>query len=125
MGLTDIVVDIQTRETGKPIASDLIARLRDLADEYGMDENPAWLLPIFDAVQRDRVISPAVFFERSGSDPHSYLYELIQLFHWKGKQPGEYILIEFPKLGLRVYISHEAYDASSKRSGSSYEIARL
>ena len=125
MTLTDVVIDIHQRETGEPLAEDLVAELRELADAYGVDDEPRWLLPVFTAVQRGQEITPPVFFERESSDPHSYLLELALLLRWKFDHPGEYDDIEFPRLGWRVYVSHEAISPTTRRGGSSYEVSRL
>lgn len=125
MQLTDIIVDIQQRETGAPLAGELVAELRELADTYGVDENPRWLLPIFSAVQQGHAVSPPIFFEREGSDPHSYLFELAMLLHWRFEHPGEYDAIEFPRLGWRIYLCHETHSATTGVAGSSYEVTRL
>jgi hypothetical protein len=124
MSLTDIIVDIQQRETGAPLTDALIGELRELADTYGVETNPRWLLPIFAAVQHGRAIPSPVFFEFEGSDPHSYLFELALLLGWKFEHPGEYDAIEFPGLGWRIFISHEASSADGK-SGSKYVVVPL
>jgi len=123
--LTDIVVDIQQRETGAQLASDLVTELRELADTYGVEDNPRWLLPIFAAVQQGHAISPPVFFQRESSDPHSYLFELALLLHWNFDHPGEYDAIELPRLGWRIYLCHETHSPVTGVSGSSYEVTRL
>jgi hypothetical protein len=123
--LTDIVIDIQQRETGSSLASGLVTELRELADTYGVDGSPYWLLPIFSAVQRGRIISPPVYFERESSDPYSYLFELAMLLNWKFEHPGEYEAIEFPRLGWQIYLCHETYSPTTGAAGSSYEVTPL
>jgi hypothetical protein len=48
--ITDILIDIQQREAGAPLASDVKAQLHELAVEFGVENNPRWLLPMFEAV---------------------------------------------------------------------------
>jgi hypothetical protein len=122
--LTDIIVDIQQRETGAPLEEAVVAELREIADTYDVDRSPSWLEPIFTAVQQGRAISPPVFFEFEGSDPHSYLAEAAELLHWQFESEGEYTLIAFPRLGWRIYISHEASSPTGK-SGSKYDVAPI
>ena len=123
--LTDILIDIQQRETGVPLAGDVATELRELADTYSVEDDPRFLLPIFAAVQQDRAISPPVFFEFEGSDPHSYLAEAAELLRWNFESEGEYTQIEFPNLGWRVYISHESRSPVTGRGGSDYEVTPL
>ena len=125
MALSDIVIDLQQRETGDRLAPDLVAELRELADTYGVEENPRWLLPVFSAVQRGQAISPPVFFERESSDPHTYLLELAMLLDWRFEHPGEYDALELPGLGWRVFLSHEAISPTTGRGGSTYEVTPL
>ncbi len=125
MTLTDVVIDIHQRETGEPLAADVVAELRELADTYGVDEDPRWLLPVFTAVQRGQAISPPVFFERESSDPHTYLLELALLLGWKFDHPGEYDAIELPRLGWRIFLGHEAISPTTGRGGSTYQVSPL
>jgi len=122
--LTDILIDIQQRERGAPLAPELILELRELAREFGVEEGPPWLLSMFLAVQHGRAVDPPVFFEFEGSDPYSYLAEVASLLGWKYESEGEYNNIEFPKLGWRIYISNEASSPTGK-SGSKYDVAPL
>jgi hypothetical protein len=122
--LTDIIVDIQQRETGTPLDDVAVAQLRDLADTYDVDRDPRWLEPIFTAVQQARTISPPIFFEFEGSDRHSFLAEVAELLRWHFESEGEYTLITFPNLGSRIYISNEASSLSGK-SGSKYDVAQI
>lgn len=123
--LTDIVIDIQQRETGAPLAADVVAELRELATDYGVEGDPRWLLPVFAAVQHGQAISSPVFFERESSDPHSYLFEIATLLRWRFEHPGEYDAIEFPKLGWRIHLSHEAISPATGRGGSAYQVTPL
>jgi hypothetical protein len=125
VALTDIVIDIQQRETGAALAPELVAELRELAETYGVDDDPRWLLPVFSAVQRGQAISPPVFFERESSDPHSYLLEVGLLLRWKFEHPGEYDAIELPRLGWRIFLGHEAISPTTGRGGSTYEVTPL
>ena len=122
--LTDIIVDLQQRETGAPLDEAVVARLWEIADTYDVDRNPRWLEPIFTAVQQDRAVSPPVFFEFENSDPHSYLAEVADQLHWHFESDGEYTLIAFPRLGWRIYISNEASSPIGK-SGSKYDVAPI
>ena len=122
--LTDIIVDIQQRESGASLGEEVITQLREIADTYDVDRNPRWLEPIFNAVQHGRAISPPIFFEFENSDPHSFLAEAAELLHWHFESEGEYTLIAFPRLGWRIYISNEASSPSGK-SGSKYDVAPI
>lgn len=124
MTLTEIAIDIHQRETGTQLTEELAAELRDLAETCGVESNPRWLLPLLSAVQEGHVISPPVFVEFEDSDLHTYLLELGLLLHWKFEHPGEYDAIEFPRLGWRIYVSHEASSPAGK-PGSKYDVARL
>jgi hypothetical protein len=125
MTLSDIILDIQRRETDAALSPELEARVRDVADEFGVDANPSWLLPIFEAVQQGRIVTPPTFFPYGSSDPHSFLAEIILVLGWKAHQEGEYDLLEFPRLGRRVDISHEALSPDRTTGGSSYEVTAL
>ena len=125
MPLTDIVIEIQQRETGAPLANDLVAELRELADTYGVEDDPRWLLPVFTAVQQGHTILEPVFIECESSDPDSYLFELAVLLQWKFEHPGEYDAIEFPRLGWRIYLSREARSLTTGRGGSTYKVTPL
>lgn len=125
MTLTDILIDIQQRETGAPVASDVATQLRELAVEFGVEGNPCWLLPIFEAVQQGRVVLPPVFFERENSDPYSFLGEVEALLGWKSEDEGESQQIDFPRLGWRVYISNESHSPITGRGGSQYQVTPL
>jgi hypothetical protein len=123
--LTDTLIEIQQREHGAPLAAGVIAELRELALEFGVEDNPRWLLPIFRAVQEGHAVSPPVFFEREGSDPHSYLAEVAALLQWKYESEGEYNLIDFPVLGWRIYISHESRSPITGGGGSEFQVTPL
>ncbi len=125
MTLSDLVIAIHQRETGAPLSDAQIHELRELADEYGVDTDPRWLLPLFTAIQRGEAVPTPVFFERAGSDPHSYLFELALTLRWKSEHQGEYDEIELPKLGWRIYLSHEARSPTTGRGGSNYTVTRL
>jgi hypothetical protein len=125
MTITDILIEIQQRETGSPLAADVQKELRDLALEFGVEGNPRWLLPVFEAVQSGRAVSPPVFFERDDSDTHSYLAEVRILLRWKAVNEGEYELIDFPNLGWRVYLGHESASPTNGVSGSEYQVTPL
>jgi hypothetical protein len=47
------------------------------------------------------------------------------LLRWKYESEGEYNLIEFPKLGWRIYISNETSSPTTGRGGSEYEVTPL
>lgn len=123
--LTDILIDIQQRETGAPVAAERVAELRQLAEEFGVEDKPPWLLSMFKAVQQGQVVSPPIFFELEDSDPYSYLAEVAPLLRWKYESEGEYNLIEFPKLGWRIYISNETSSPTTGSGGSEYEVTPL
>jgi hypothetical protein len=125
MTITDILIDIQQRETGLPLAPDAQKELRDLAVEFGVEDNPRWLLPVFEAVRLGRTVSPPVFFERDNSDTHSYLAEVRVLLRWKAVNEGEYELIDFPNLGWRIYLGHESASPITGKSGSEYQVTSL
>jgi hypothetical protein len=123
--ITDILIDIQQHETGAPLDSDVTTQLRELAVEFGVEDNPGWLLPIFEAVRNSHAILSPVFFEKESSDPSSYLAEVEALLKWKYEDEGEYESIEFPKLGWRIYISNESHSPTTGRGGSTYQVTAL
>src|SRR5262245_4863503 len=108
MTLTDILITIQQREIGTSLADNLIADMHELAETYQIDSDPQWLHPISEAVEQGREVFLPVFFERENSDIYSYLVEMAQLLKWSVAFEGECDLIEFPKLGWRIYISNES-----------------
>jgi hypothetical protein len=59
------------------------------------------------------------------SDPYSYLGEVEALLGWKYEDEGECQLIEFPKLGWRIYISNETHSPTTGRAGSEYQVTAL
>jgi len=125
MALTDVLIGIHQRETGAPLSPDMIDELRELAETYNVDTHPGWLLPIFEAVEQGREVSPPIFFEREDSDPYSYLVEVAGLLGWKAEFEGEYEQIDLPVLGWRIYICNEARSPTTGRGGSTYQITRL
>jgi hypothetical protein len=122
--LTDILIDIQQRETGAPIPKERVAELRELAAEFAVEDKPPWLLSMFKAVQQGQAVSSPVFFERENSDPYSYMGEAAELLGWKYGNEGEYEVVEFTNLGWRIYISNEASSPTGK-SGSKYVVTPL
>ncbi len=122
--LTDILVDIQQRETGLLLPPERIIELRELAAEFGVEDKPPWLLSMFSAIQHGQAISLPVYFYMENSDPYSYIGEIAALLGWKYDNEGEYEVIAFPNLGWRIYISHEALSPAGK-SGSEYAVTPL
>ena len=122
--LTDILVDIQQRETGVPLPPERLTELRELAAEFGVENEPPWLLSMFKAVQHGQAVSSPVFFH-SESNPYSYIGEVADMLGWNYHNEGEYQVIAFPHLGWRIYISHEALSPGEKKSGSEYQVTRL
>lgn len=122
--LTDILIDIQQRETGTPLTAECVAELRELAREFHVEDGPPWLLSMFQAVQRGHAVSPPQFFDRENSDPYSYMGEVAELLSWEYENEGEYEIIAFPKLGWRIYISNEA-SSPTGQAGSKYDVAPL
>lgn len=123
--LTDILLDIQQRETGGLVPAECRVELHQLAEEFHVEDRPPWLISMFKAVQQGQAVSPPVFFEFEDSDPYSYLAEVASLLRWKYESEGEYNQIEFPNLGWRIYISNEASSPITGRGGSTYEVMRL
>lgn len=125
MGLIDVLLRIQQRETRAPLAASVVSEMHELADTYHIDNDPGWLLPIFEAVEQGREIFPSVFFERENSDAYSFLVEVSELLKWKAEFEGEHELIEFPELGWRIYISNESHSPITGRGGSEYQVTHL
>lgn len=61
--LTDILIDIQQREAGASLAPNVVTQ-RELAVEFGVEDNPRWLLPIFKVVPETFLRRPAQFSDR-------------------------------------------------------------
>ena len=123
MSLSDMLIDIQRRETGADLSMDLRTELEEIADAYSVNRAPHWLLPIFEAVRvgKDTAVE---LFDFAGSDPSTFLYEAALLLKWHHVDTGEDITIEFPNLNRKVYISHEAH-APNGHGCSSYRVSAL
>ena len=123
MTLSDLVIDLQARASGTPLPAERAAAVRDLADEYGVDADPGWLLPLLTAAHDGREVPRPVFFDYDDSDRQTYLFELATLLGWKIDSAGEYTEIDLP--GWRLYVSNEAHSPTTGRGGSSYTVTRL
>lgn len=124
MVITEQLIALHQHETGGPPTPDQVAELEELATDYRADVGSEWLRSALADVLGEVIRVRPTFFLRSNPDLSSYLAEATEVLGWSVEDEGEWVDLFFTKLGLRLHISHEAYQ-EGLGSGSSYQVLKL